>query len=321
MSTQQRSVTRAGSDSPSREVSEDYLDTESASADTATAPVGRTQRKTPFRGFTTDSKYSKMLLKAMLLKPPFAKSEGNDSERWIKVIQILQEGTAQSATMMGTGTDDNVYMNVEPRTCKLAWARFKEELKEHDKLKKTGVVADETPWLSLIRSVVEKEEIEEERRKNAAKSTKRSAELMEQNNRDGVNLRDAAMMAGPRRRKTGSDSDSAAPSDRTHDRKRRQDQRRQLMEEFIQSTQLQIAESSKVYEDRHTAMMESQTNLMTAMNNSSAQLQQLVTIQLQNQEALRIDRANAAEDRQRQTAVIEVLLNLLSKRMDDSPAP
>ncbi|KAI7815775.1 hypothetical protein BC939DRAFT_508957 [Gamsiella multidivaricata] len=117
---------------------------------------------------------------------------------------------------------------------------------------------------------------------------------MEQNNKDGARLRDAAMLEGPRRRDADSESDSTTASETyiTHRRKRKALEHRQLMEQFIQQTQTQIIESSRRQEERHN-------NLMMALNNRSTQMQQMLTIQLQEGEIQRHERERAAEERAR----------------------
>ncbi|KAF9578757.1 hypothetical protein BGW38_005293 [Lunasporangiospora selenospora] len=298
-------------------------------------------RKTPFRLFTSDSIHSKRLLQAMLLKPPFDKLGGPVHKRWMSVVGVLKESAQQELFLENGGPDSeeqdsqrNIYWNVEVRTCRLAWDKFKSELKEHDKQrsKKTGAVADETEWLTLIRSVVEVEELEEDRRMEtvAAASRKRSAELMEQNNRDGARLRDAAMMEEPRRRvDVDSGSETANSSEPRRARRRRNNtELRSRMEEFIKNTEEKIIESTRRTEESHRRQEDRHTTMMIALNNTSTQISQLVSMQMQDREALRIERDRASQERarhlamdekqqktnDRQATATEALLNFLAKQ-------
>lgn len=56
----------------------------------------------------------------------------------------------------------------------------------------TGAV-DNDEWNNLVHSVVELEEVEEERKKAVAGSKKQSTKLLEQSNHDGVKLIEASM--------------------------------------------------------------------------------------------------------------------------------
>lgn len=100
-----------------------------------------------------------------------------DTDPWRRLLQAIS--TAARGGPSSDAQDSSMFANVESQTCKLAWEKG---LKEYDH----GAVADDTEWLTLIRAVVEVEKLEEAKRKEPATPTsrKRSAELMEQNNRD-----------------------------------------------------------------------------------------------------------------------------------------
>ncbi|KAF9974815.1 hypothetical protein BGZ65_008553 [Modicella reniformis] len=327
MSSTEASTSRALNDATMVE------DSYSVSEDDVERPEERPgtvrSRKAPFRLFTSDSEHSTRLLQAMLLKPPFIKSAGPIHKRWMAVIDVLKQGAAQKAYLeaelratevTNTQEDNNPYRNVEPRTCRLAWEKFKAELKEHDKQKarKTGAVADETQWLTLIRAVVEVEELEEEKRAEAAASNtrKRSAELMEQINKDGATLRDAAMQDGPRRRGAESETDSTSTSEprRTRPRKRRAQDHRELIELFIQRSEKQITDASRRQKERYDeatrrqeeisrSQEEISRQMMTALSKNSDQVQQLVTIQMQDRERTAEERERAKEEREREREI------------------
>ncbi|KAI1314424.1 hypothetical protein EDD11_002168 [Mortierella claussenii] len=307
----------------------------------ASCSASSKSRKVPFRGFKIGSEHSERLLKAMLLKPPFDRSEGSVPERWMAVIEIMRQGAARASALMGMEYQDpkqNMYWNVEPRTCQRAWEKFKTELLHRDnkkKTRKTEAEADDTPWWALVRSVAEVEELEGTRRHETATSTsrKRSADCMEQETQDDPWLRDATTMERSRQRDMDSDADSASASEPrlTRHRKHKDQDHEAWMEEFMKRTESQMLELSRRQEELFRRQEDRQNNLMSALSHNNAQIQQLIMFHMQDREekvrALE-ERARVAEDRaraameraqqratyERQAAATEALLAFLTSK-------
>ncbi|KAF9173131.1 hypothetical protein BGX21_003688 [Mortierella sp. AD011] len=136
------------------------------SANESVSPISA-GRKTPFRSFKPRSKQSIALLNAMLRCSPFDKANGSSvHERWQGVINILIEAGEQQVEVGGK----NAYLNVIPRTCQLAWDRFKEDYTrviESHSSERLGMTRD--GWNNLVHQVLELEQAGKVRKKKGAK--------------------------------------------------------------------------------------------------------------------------------------------------------
>ncbi|KAF9993888.1 hypothetical protein BGZ80_004754 [Entomortierella chlamydospora] len=136
------------------------------SANESVSPIS-TGRKTPFRSFKPRSKQSIALLNAMLRCSPFDKANGSSvHDRWQGVINILIQAGEQQVEVGGK----NAYLNVIPRTCQLAWDRFKEDYTraiESHSSERLGMTRD--GWNNLVHQVLELEQAGKVRKKKGAK--------------------------------------------------------------------------------------------------------------------------------------------------------
>ncbi|KAG0021916.1 hypothetical protein BGZ82_011171 [Podila clonocystis] len=283
---------------------EDEADDESTE-ENADATTSHKKSKTPFRSFKPRSRQAIALLKAMLLQSPFDKKNGQlVPDRWKKVVNLLvQNGEAE----LRTG-NRNEFEHVSVRACRLAWERFKKDHQNHlqAQARLTGAV-DNDEWEDLVHSVVELEEVEEDRKKAVLASKKRSAELLEQSNRDGAMLVEASLQRMSRTRNITSDSvseDSGTERGRPRPRRERQQEVQQQMVEFLQYAKDRIANSAQRQEDRDN-------NLKEAFQASQQQTANLLQHVLENQAQASIMQVEASN---KQTQVMEALLALLSKK-------
>ncbi|KAF8943715.1 hypothetical protein BGZ46_006452, partial [Entomortierella lignicola] len=218
-------------------------------------------------------------------------------ERWQGVVNVLLEGGEQLKTIGGK----NVYENVAPRTCRLAWDKFKSDHHKHIQAQRrlTGAVENEDFWTNLVRSVVELEEVELDKKKETTESRKRSAELMEQGNREGALLVDASLARMRRASNTTSDGSAVEDSGTAvtyfsrSKRNRRHELQQQISQkatQFIDNAQQIIATSTQKQQDNYGELM--QTPL------ASQQQMHIGFTQLAQAQAEAVDRQVAASDRQ-----------------------
>lgn len=206
-------------------------------------------RKVPFRGFKARSQHSINLLNAILLKPPFGIENGSTvPERWQAVVNILKETGSKNAV-----GGKNEYEHVIPRTCQLAWNKFRQDHNDHVRAQErlTGAVENEDHWTNLLRVVVELEEAELVKKKASSSSSKKtSAELEEQKNKQGAALVSAAMSHMKRRRESSSDTDTSDTSGSSNIRQRSRQTVRSEFKDFIQMAREKIEESTSTQKVR-----------------------------------------------------------------------
>ncbi|KAF9161543.1 hypothetical protein BGX20_002074, partial [Mortierella sp. AD010] len=264
----------------------------------------------------------------MLFKSPFGKKNGATiPERWQGVVNVLFEGGEQLTIIGG----ENVYENVALRTCWLAWGRFKSGHHKHAQaqIRLTGAVENEDSWTNLVRIVAEVEEVELDKKSEAAESHKQSTELMEQSNREGALLVEASlarMCRGSKMTTDGSAAEDSGASAAYFPRSKRS-QHRELQKQmsqraslFIDNTQQIIATSSQNQQDNHNELMQRQqdnhSELMQGQKELMRTFQHQMNIgfsQLAQAQAEASDRKVAVSDRQ--TAAFEALASaLLTKK-------
>ncbi|KAF9367256.1 hypothetical protein BGX21_007639, partial [Mortierella sp. AD011] len=162
----------------------------------------------------------------------------------------------------------------------------------------TGAVENEDFWTNLVRSVVELEEVELDKKREATESRKRSAELMEQSNREGALLVEASLARMRRGSNTTTDGSATEDSGTSaayfprSKRSRHRELQKQMSQKaslFIDNAQQIIATSSQSQQDNHNELMQRQQDnhselmqgqkelmptLQHQMNISSSQLAQ-----------------------------------------------
>ncbi|KAF8958292.1 hypothetical protein BGZ46_002005 [Entomortierella lignicola] len=265
-------------------------------------------RKVPFRGFLSGNEHSINLLNAMILHPPFDKATGSTvPARWQRVAEALHE-VGENIIRIAGGA--NIYENVIGRTCQRSWATFREEYKTHERASRslTGAVENETPWTNLLRTVVELEDLELGKMKEATKSRKRSAELQEQSSHDGAMLVEAAMscVRSPR-----SIEDTNVSSEKRSRPRREKDNAITMVREAIQQTREQISEAKETQLIRDNEEREAQGKHDNEMKEILRRLEDSSNLQATALEAV-VSRQEAVANKQeeavnRQTVAIEAL--------------
>ncbi|KAF9110007.1 hypothetical protein BGX27_006886 [Mortierella sp. AM989] len=251
------------------------LDQESncaGSANESISPVS-SGRKTPFRSFTPKSNQSIALLNAMLRNSPFDKANGPSVvERWQAVVDIL----IQLGERHVEGGGKNAYHNVIPRTCKLAWDRFKDDYNRTMGNRSPGPSDAEDNWNNLVRQVMDLEQAG----KGRNKKQKKSAMIVEQDENEGAQLDETFAPRINRRHFSDADmsgnEELSAESEQHPSRRLRLDESNSFQEiqnqvsNFIQYAKEKLDDSSRQQHYRDRVLVEtvasSQQQLLQAVH-------------------------------------------------------
>ncbi|KAF9343046.1 hypothetical protein BGX26_006346 [Mortierella sp. AD094] len=241
------------------------------SANESVSPLS-SGRKTPFRSFKPRSKQSIALLNAMLRCSPFDKANGSSvHDRWQGVINILIQAGEQQVEAGGK----NAYLNVIPRTCQLAWDRFKEDYNraiESHSSERLGTTRD--GWNNLVHQVLELEQAGKVRKKKGAKRSN-ADDGDHENNR--AQLDDDAFVSRLSRRLFSDTDMSVNDDDQPQSSRHRLDDSASLhriqkqISEFVRYAKEKIDDSSRRQEYRDKVLVDTLTNtqqkLLQTMNN------------------------------------------------------